>query len=187
MKVYVVDNGGQWTHREWRVLKYLKIVPNTTPFEELRDLDGLVLSGGAPSIACEGQRMGNNGEYLDKAEYPVLGICAGHQFMCQHFGSTLGPADMPEFGEVKLHIDDHSDIFAGIPDDITVWGSHNDEVKDVPKGFKVLASSPSCGIEAVSCLTRPLFGVQYHPEVENSEYGAELFQNFLEIIKSQKQ
>ena len=49
MKVYVVDNGGQWTHREWRVLKYLKvetkIVPNTTPFEELRDLDGLVLSG----------------------------------------------------------------------------------------------------------------------------------------------
>ncbi|MBQ2485778.1 MAG: GMP synthase subunit A [Candidatus Methanomethylophilus sp.] len=190
MKVYVVDNGGQWTHREWRVLKYLKvetkIVPNTTPFEELKDLDGLVLSGGAPSIACEGQRMGNNGEYLDKAEYPVLGICAGHQFMCQHFGSTLGPADMPEFGEVKLHIDDHSNIFAGIPDDITVWGSHNDEVKNVPDGFKVLASSPSCGIEAVSCLTRPLFGVQYHPEVENSEYGAELFQNFLKIIKTQR-
>ena len=106
--------------------------------------------------------------------------------MCQHFGSTLGPADMPEFGEVKLHIDDHSNIFAGIPDDITVWGSHNDEVKNVPEGFKVLASSPSCGIEAVSCLTRPLFGVQYHPEVENSEYGAELFQNFLEIIKTQR-
>jgi GMP synthase (glutamine-hydrolysing) len=93
---------------------------------------------------------------------------------------------MPEFGEVKLHIDDHSNIFAGIPDDITVWGSHNDEVKNVPEGFKVLASSPSCGIEAVSCLTRPLFGVQYHPEVENSEYGAELFQNFLEIIKTQR-
>ncbi len=191
MKIYVIDNGGQWTHREWRVLKYLKvetkIVPNTTPFEEITDLDGLVLSGGAPSIACEGNRMGNNGEYLDRAEYPILGICAGHQFMCQHFGSELGPADMPEFGEVKLHVEDHSDLFAGMPDDFTVWGSHNDEVKSVPKGFKLTASSPSCKVEAVSCLTRPLFGVQYHPEVENSEFGPELFQNFIEIIKSQKQ
>ena len=81
MKVYVVDNGGQWTHREWRVLKYLKvetkIVPNTTPFDELKDLDGLVLSGGAPSVACDSNRMGNNDEYLDKATFPVLGICAG--------------------------------------------------------------------------------------------------------------
>lgn len=191
MKIYVIDNGGQWTHREWRVLKYLKvetkIVPNTTPFEEIKDLDGLVLSGGAPSIACEGNRMGNNGEYLDRAEYPILGICAGHQFMCQHFGSELGPAEMPEFGEVKLCVQDHSDLFAGMPDEFTVWGSHNDEVKSVPKGFKLTASSPSCAIEAVSCLTRPLFGVQYHPEVENSEYGPELFQNFIEIIKSQKQ
>ena len=191
MKVYVVDNGGQWTHREWRVLKYLKvetkIIPNTTPFDEIRDLDGLVLSGGAPSVACDGNRMGSNGEYLDKAEYPILGICAGHQFLCQHFGSELGPADMPEFGEVKLHIGDHSGLFAGIPDDITVWGSHNDEVKNVPAGFKVTASSPSCAIEAVECLDRPIYGVQYHPEVENSEYGAEVFKNFLEIIKSQKQ
>lgn len=190
MKIYVVDNGGQWTHREWRVLKYLKvetkIVPNTTPFEEISGLDGLVLSGGAPSVACDGNRMGNNGEYLDKATYPILGICAGHQFMCQHFGAELGPAEMPEFGEVRLKVSDHSDLFAGTPDEFTVWGSHNDEVKSVPEGFKLTASSPSCKIEAVSCLTRPLYGVQYHPEVENSEYGPEIFKNFIEIIKQQK-
>ena len=51
----VVDNGGQWTHREWRMLRYLKvdtqIIPNTTPVEELRELDGLILSGGAARIA----------------------------------------------------------------------------------------------------------------------------------------
>ena len=60
MKVYVVDNGGQWTHREWRVLRYLdvdtKIIPNTTPFEEL-DVDGLVLSGGAGSTAGDSVRF----------------------------------------------------------------------------------------------------------------------------------
>ena len=65
MKVYVVDNGGQWTHREWRVLRYLKvetkIIPNTTPFDEIKDVDGLILSGGAPSVATDAGRMGNNG------------------------------------------------------------------------------------------------------------------------------
>ncbi|MCK4443293.1 MAG: GMP synthase, partial [Thermoplasmata archaeon] len=73
MKVFVVDNGGQWTHREWRVLKYLgvetKIIPNTTLFDEL-EVDGLVLSGGAPRVGLEEEKMGNNGEYLEKADFP---------------------------------------------------------------------------------------------------------------------
>ena len=187
MKIYVVDNGGQWTHREWRVLKYLdvdtKIIPNTTPFEELGDVDALVLSGGAPSVATEADAMGNNGVYLDKADFPILGICAGMQFMCEHFGGTLGPADSPEFSSVDLHISDHGCLFKGIPDDITVWASHNDEVKTVPKDFIVTASSPSCKVEAVRHVSRPLYAVQYHPEVEHSEYGEELFQNFLDIVE----
>ena len=187
MKVYVVDNGGQWTHREWRVLKYLdvdaKIIPNDTPIEDIGDADALVLSGGAPSVATEGDAMGNNGLYLDKAEVPILGICAGMQFMSEHFGGTLGPADSPEFSSVELHITDHDGLFKGIPDDITVWASHNDEVKVPPKDFIVTAYSPSCKVEAVRHVSRPLFGVQYHPEVEHSEYGEELFQNFLAIVE----
>lgn len=187
MKVYVVDNGGQWTHREWRVLKYLdvdaKIIPNDTPLEDIGDADALVLSGGAPSVATEGDAMGNNGLYLDKAEIPILGICAGMQFMSEHFGGTLGPADSPEFSSVELHITDHDGLFKGIPDDITVWASHNDEVKVPPKDFIVTAYSPSCKVEAVRHVSRPLFGVQYHPEVEHSEYGEELFQNFLAIVE----
>ena len=187
MKVYVVDNGGQWTHREWRVLKYLdvdaKIIPNDSPLEDIGDADALVLSGGAPSVATEGDAMGNNGLYLDKAEVPILGICAGMQFMSEHFGGTLGPADSPEFSSVELHITDHDGLFKGIPDDITVWASHNDEVKVPPKDFIVTAYSPSCKVEAVRHVSRPLFGVQYHPEVEHSEYGEELFQNFLAIVE----
>jgi len=185
MKIYIVDNGGQWTHREWRVLRYLdvdtKIVPNTTPFSELRDVDGLVLSGGSPSVATEQDAMGNNGEYLDKADFPIFGICAGMQFTCEHFGSVLGPADNPEFSKVDLRISDHRDIFKGIPDEITVWASHNDEVKDVPEGFELLASSTSCPIEAVRCQDRPIYAVQFHPEVEHTEYGEEMFRNFIEL------
>src|SRR3989337_2898985 len=71
VKVYVVDNGGQWTHREWRVLKYLgvetRIVPNTTPFDELKDVDGLVLSGGAPPVGIDASAMGRNGASIAPA------------------------------------------------------------------------------------------------------------------------
>ena len=185
MKVYIVDNGGQWTHREWRVLKYLdvetKIVPNTTPFEELKDLDGLVLSGGSPNVASDKDAMGNNGEYLDKAEYPLFGICAGMQFTCEWFGGQLGPADNPEFSKVDLKISDHNDLFKDIPSEITVWASHNDEVKQVPDNFEIIASSPTCAVEAVRCKDRPIYAVQFHPEVEHTEYGEQMFQNFLDI------
>ena len=188
MKIYVVDNGGQWTHREWRVLRYLKvdtrIVPNTTPFEDISDADGLVLSGGAPSVASDSGRMGNNGEYLDKADFPVLGICAGMQFMCGHFGGTLGPGSTPEFGGVEIEVRSHDDLFKGLPDAFKVWASHNDEVKTIPDGFEVTAFSAGCPHEAVACPERMMYGVQFHPEVEDSEHGVDLFKNFLGIVDS---
>lgn len=187
MKVFVIDNGGQWTHREWRVLKYLKvdtkIVPNTTPFDEIMDLDGLVLSGGAPRVAMDAERMGNNGEYLDRADFPILGICAGLHFMAGHFGGSTGPAKVPEFGKTRLYVEDKDDLFLSLPDEFTVWESHNDEVKELPGGFDVLARSDNCAVQAVKMNTRPIYGLQFHPEVENTEYGNEIFKNFLKVVE----
>lgn len=79
MKIFVVDNGGQWTHREWRVLRDLgietKIIPNTAPLSDIEkeDVDGLVLSGGSATIAMESVKLGLIGEYLDRAKFPILG------------------------------------------------------------------------------------------------------------------
>lgn len=187
MKIFVIDNGGQWTHREWRVLKYLKvdtkIVPNTTPFEELGDIDGLILSGGSPSVAAENERMGNNGDYLDRAEYPILGICAGMQFMCTHFGGSIGPANKPEFGKATLHVTEDGDLFNDLPKQFTVWQSHNDEVKVLPDVFQTLAYTDSCPIEAVKHREKPYYAVQFHPEVENTEHGYDIFKNFLKVVE----
>jgi len=186
MKIYVIDNGGQWTHREWRVLRYLgvdtQIVPNNTPFDKIRDAHAIVLSGGAPSVATDAALMGNNAEYLDRAEFPILGICAGMQFLSEHFGGTLGPGSVPEFGKVELKVLSKEDLFRDLPSEFNVWASHNDEVKTVPEGFEVTAESPTCRVEAVRCLTRPIYGVQFHPEVENTENGPKIFQNFLDIV-----
>ena len=190
MKVYVVDNGGQWTHREWRVLKYLKvdtkIVPNTVSFAFIKDADALILSGGAPRVAMDAERMGNNGEFLDKAEFPILGICAGMQFMVNHFGGLTGPADSPEFGRVDLQVHKPDGLFLELPETFTVWASHNDEAKIVSEGFIVTASSSSCPVEAIESKVRPLYGLQFHPEVENTEHGTDIFKNFLRIVEEWK-
>ena len=102
----VVDNGGQWTHREWRMLRYLKvdtkIIPNDTPVEELRTLDGLILSGGAARIGLTGE-LGNCAEYL-KLEIPILGICAGHQFMARFYGGDARESPQPEFGAMEIEL-----------------------------------------------------------------------------------
>jgi GMP synthase (glutamine-hydrolysing) len=186
-RVFVVDNGGQWTHREWRVLKYLgadtRIVPNSTPWEELQDAHGLVLSGGAPRIGT-GESLGRCAEYLDKASVPILGICAGHQFMATHFGGKAAPGETPEFGTAEVLRDTPDDtILAGLPEKFRAWESHNDEVVQVPKGFVVLAHSAACAVQAMRHERRPLFGLQFHPEVEHTEHGERIFQNFLDQCK----
>jgi GMP synthase (glutamine-hydrolysing) len=185
MKIFVVDNGGQWTHREWRVLKYLgvdtQIVQNTTPLVEL-DVDGLVLSGGAPRIGLN-DTLGACAKYLSKADFPILGICAGHQFMARHFGGAVAPSTVAEFGKAELVVTEQGRILAGLPERSQVWENHNDEVSMVPDELKVLAHSEHCKTQAMEHRSKPFFGVQFHPEVEHTEFGERIFRNFVDICK----
>ena len=189
LKVYVVDNGGQWTHREWRVLRDLevatKIIPNTTTLEELSEqgLDGLVLSGGAPRVETEMPKLGNTGEFLNDLNIPILGICVGFHFMAIHFGGTAGAASSGEFGKVEITIDDHNDLFNDLPEKFQAWESHNDEVKQIPSGFAKLAHSETCQVQAFKHLEKPFYGVQFHPEVEHTDHGYDIFKNFLKVCE----
>jgi len=189
VRIYVIDNGGQWTHREWRTLRYLdvdtKIVPNTTAFQDLSNekIDGLVLSGGAPRIGLE-DNLGNCAEYLEKAESPILGICAGHQFMARFFGGTVEPSEIPEFGKIELVLlTANESLFEGVSKKSIVWESHNDEVVRLPKDFEILGESKSCKIQAMKHKKKPLYGLQFHPEVEHTEYGEQIFKNFVKLCE----
>ena len=71
-------------------------------------------------------------------------------------------------------------ILKGFPKEFNVWESHNDEVHKMPEGFRIMASSDACQVQVMQHETLPYAGVQYHPEVENTEFGAEIFQNFLD-------
>ncbi len=185
MKVYVIDNGGQWTHREWRMLKYLgvnaEIVANTTPLEKLEDADALVLSGGSPRVGLK-NKLGNCDEYLANANVPILGICAGHQYMAKFFGGEVKEAKLPEYGKVEIDIIEEDVLFKNLPKKMIVWESHNDEVIKLPKDFILLASSINCKIQAMCHKRKPLYGLQFHPEVEHTQYGKEIFINFLGLL-----
>ena len=188
VRIIVIDNGGQWTHREWRTLRYFgvdtEIVPNTAPFEEIlkKNINGLVLSGGAPRIGIQSD-LGNCSEYLEKANFPVLGICAGHQYMARFFNGEAAPAKKPEFGKVELTVLKKDKIFDGVPEKSTVWESHNDEVTQLPDSFIHLAMSENCNIQAMKHKNKPFYGLQFHPEVEHTEYGEQIFNNFVKICE----
>lgn len=188
VKICVVDNGGQWTHRIWRVMREIgcesRIIPNTTPAEEI-DADALILSGGAPRIALESPKLGNCANYFDHFQGPILGECLGMQLMAIHFGGKAGPAEIPEYGLAKMHVVAENDLFKGLPKEFNVWESHNDEVKEAPS-FVVLAASENCKIQAIKQLGKPLYGVQFHPEVNNTEHGHEILTNFARVVEQER-
>ncbi|HEV2448883.1 MAG TPA: GMP synthase subunit A [Thermoplasmata archaeon] len=188
MRVPVIDNGGQWTHREYRVLRDLdaetEIVANTTPWEGLGRPDGIVLSGGALSLEGTAE-LGQVGRWIDEAPVPVLAICVGHQFLARHYGGQVAKAATPEFGRVEVQREgpEHP-LFAGLPPRFTAWESHNDEVRTLPPGWHRLARSEACAVQAMVHPSRPVFGLQFHPEVEHTEGGRRLFSNFLALCAS---
>ncbi len=179
MDVVVIDNGGQWTHLEHRNLKDLgvnsRILPNTTDPESI-NCDAIILSGGRGSV---NQGCGLCDEYL-KLDKPVLGICMGLHIIANHFGGTVRRG-RGEFGRTTINIIDHDDIFKGLPEKIDVWESHSEEVTSLPKNFSLLASSESCDVQAIKF--KNIYGVQFHPEVKETQYGKDIIKNFLEAVK----
>ncbi len=186
MKIDVVDNGGQWTHREWRVLKGLnvdsEIIPNDTPVEEI-EVDGLVLSGGAPRISDEKMELGETASYLEELEVPILGICVGAQFIAEYFGGETGSAEKPEYGKTVIEVLEEDDLFVGTEKEFVVWESHNDEIKALGPDMLKLALSESCPIQAFKHESKMIYGLQFHPEVEHTEHGKRIFENFIDVCR----
>lgn len=156
----------------------LLVSPNT-PIEELRKHDprGIILSGGPASVFEKGAPTCD--ERLFELGIPVLGICYGMQLACRLLGSRVEPAAAREYGRAKLDIHDATGLFKGIPSQTIVWASHGDQVSDLARDFRVLASTPTCPHAAVSHRSKPFIGVQFHPEVTHTPHGVDILRNFL--------
>ncbi len=189
MTIVIINNFGQYNHRISRTLKYLKVenklISNTTSLEDIEklDIDGMILGGG-PSK----ERIGNCKEYIEKIDVPILGICLGHQILSEAYGGLTTSADLESYAQIELNILKEDGLFKGIGDKLEVWSSHKDEVVKLPDCFEILANSSKCDIEAIKHKEKPVFGIQFHPEVQHTPRGGEIFTNFNNICKEyQKQ
>jgi GMP synthase (glutamine-hydrolysing) len=188
MKILVINNHGQYNHRIYRSLHYLNIpaemIPNTTTVDEISDMDplGLILGGG-PSV----EMAGNSVDIVNELDYPMLGICLGHQIIAQVYGGQIGSAGIESYAKTLISIVDENDIFKGMGETMDVWTSHKDEVQILPPDFKLLAVSPVCDIEAMKHEVKPVYGIQFHPEVQHTEKGFMIFQNFYNVCKEFKE
>jgi GMP synthase (glutamine-hydrolysing) len=120
---------------------------------------------------------------LNELDIPFLGICLGLHIIAHHFGGEVGVGEVGGYAEVKIRILEEDPLFEGIPEEISVWASHADEVKKIPENFIHLAESEICQFESIKHPDNPIYGVQWHPEVYHSQYGVELYQNFIQICK----
>jgi len=182
--VLVIANVGQYNHRIYRTLKYLgtnaKLVQNNITLEEIETEGpkGIVIGGGQ---YLEGS--GSSGEIIKQyaGEIPIMGICLGQQLMAKLYGGEVITADIGEYAESEIIVDDEDTILKGLSPSFRAWVSHKDEVSKLPIDFVKLAHSATCGIEAMAHKSLPLFGVQFHPEVEHTPKGPEVFKNFLSL------
>jgi GMP synthase (glutamine-hydrolysing) len=180
--VFVIANRGQYNHRIYRTLKYLgveaKLVQNTiTPGEiEAEGARGIVIGGGQYL-----ESSGNSEEIIKRfaGKIPLLGICLGQQLMAKIYGGRVRTAPVGEYAESEIIVDDEDEILKGLAPSFKAWVSHKDEVSILPKDFINLAHSSTCAIEAMAHVELPLYGVQFHPEVEHTPKGPTIFRNFL--------
>ncbi len=141
------------------------------------NLKGLILSGGPASVYDKGAPKCD--EKIFDLDVPILGICYGMQLACQVLGAKIVPAKSREYGRTNLSIIDRSDLFANLPDTITAWASHGDQVDQLGNEFTRLATTDTCPFAAVRHKTKKFLGVQFHPEVTHTPKGTTILKNFL--------
>lgn len=180
--VLILDFGGQYNQLIARRVRetniYCEVVPYDISIDEvkIKNPKGIIFTGGPASVYKEGSPKCD--EEIFKLGVPILGICYGAQLMAHMLGGKVGKAEKREYGktEVKL-LNNH--LFESIPANSICWMSHTCFVETPPEGFEILGTTDSCPVAALGHEGKKIYGVQFHPEVEHTEYGQSMIKNFL--------
>ncbi|MCU0928696.1 MAG: glutamine-hydrolyzing GMP synthase [Burkholderiaceae bacterium] len=190
-KILILDFGSQVTQLIARRVReahvYCEIHPNDVTDDFIRSFapKGIVLSGSHGSTYDDHQLRAPKAVW--DAGVPVLGICYGMQTMAAQLGGAVQWSDQREFGYAEVRARGHTRLLDGIEDFSTaeghgvlkVWMSHGDKVTELPPGFKLMASTPSCPIAGMADEARGYYGVQFHPEVTHTVQGRALLERFV--------
>jgi len=184
-RVLIVDFGSQFTQLIARRVReahvYCEIHPPTRDLAWIREFApvGIILSGGPNSVYDEGAPSADPG--IVDLGIPVLGICYGMQLLAQLSGGDVRLHGEREYGRAEIEVLADAGLFAGFPPGTRtpVWMSHGDRVDVAPADWRVLARSGNTPVAAFAHVGRPVYGVQFHPEVVHTPRGAEILHNFL--------
>lgn len=185
--VLILDFGSQYTQLIARRIRELQVYCEIHPFNvDLSEFsekppNAVVLSGGPMSVNDEGAPYLNSGIF--GYNVPILGICYGLQIIAHTLvPNSVEKAKKREFGRAKLFIDDPSGLFENVNNETLVWMSHGDHLNVCPPSYKVVAHTANAPIAAVKHESKPIYGVQFHPEVVHSVDGKTILGNFITKI-----
>jgi GMP synthase (glutamine-hydrolysing) len=190
-KILILDFGSQVTQliaRRVRELNvYCEIHPNDVTDAFVREFapQGVILSGSHGSTYEDASLAAPQAVF--ELGVPVLGICYGMQTMAAQLGGRVEYADHREFGYAQVRARGHTRLLDGIEDSrnaeghglLDVWMSHGDSVTQLPEGFVVMASTPSCPIAGMADEARGFYAVQFHPEVTHTKQGGAILRRFV--------
>ncbi len=182
--ILIIDFGSQYTQLIARRVReahvYCEIHPPSRTVEWIRDWKprGIILSGGPNSVY--GESVPTADPALLELGTPVLGLCYGMQLLAHLSGGKVKRASRREYGRASVTVEGGR-LFRGFGrgEETPVWMSHGDHVDAPPPGYRVTASSDNSPVAAFEHTERPLFGVQFHPEVAHTPRGGEILNNFL--------
>ena len=189
--ILILDYGSQYTLLIARRLRelgsYTEVIDARTaqqePAQNFR-YAGVILSGGPDSVGEEAAR--SCPAWVLKGGKPVLGICYGLQLLVNHLGGTVSSGGGREYGSAQLAIEEdarlNSPLFSGIKNQSIAWMSHGDHAEKIPSTFKVIAKTDSNVIAALESKENKLWGLQFHPEVQHTQEGAQILKNFAQKI-----
>lgn len=190
-RILILDFGSQVTQLIARRVReahvYCEVHPNDVSAEFIAQFapKGIILSGSHMSAYEKSNDQVSDAVF--KAGVPVLGICYGMQTMAQQLGGRVEGGTKREFGYAEVRAHNHTKLLEGIEDFkgangegmLKVWMSHGDKVAQMPEGFKVMCSTPSCPIAGMADEARGFYAVQFHPEVTHTVKGREILNRFV--------
>ena len=196
-KILILDFGSQVTQLIARRVReahvYCEIHPNDVSDEFIRDmlaqgLKGIILSGSHASTYEAHELRAPKAVW--ESGVPVLGICYGMQTMAAQLGGRVEWSEHREFGYAEVRARGHTRLLDGIEDFHTpeghgmlkVWMSHGDKVTELPPGFRLMASTPSCAIAGMADEQRGYYALQFHPEVTHTVQGQAMLTRFVREI-----
>ena len=187
MKTLIIDNYDSFTNNiaqyVYRVTNVSPVVvTNDYPFHKinLSEFNNIILSPG-PGTPEKDEDFGICKRIIKEVNMPILGICLGHQGINHCFGGEVGKAPKPVHGYKELIVNSGDNIFKGLPNSFFAVRYHSLICTKLAPSLEATAYTQDGLIMAIAHKELPIYGVQFHPESIDSEFGVELIKNFIDI------